>query len=54
MVTLGTQWGTRKNFDRGAHLIFWGLKFNKLLFYEVAPNWGYFWETEKVNIIFRG
>ena len=23
--------GTRKNFDRGAHVIFWGLKFDKLL-----------------------
>ena len=28
--------GTRKNFDRGAHVTFLGLKFNKLLSFWVA------------------
>ena len=26
-------WGHLKNFNRGAHVIFWGLKFNQLLFW---------------------
>ena len=33
--------GTRKNFDRGARVIFWGLQFDKL-FFKVAQNEGFF------------
>ena len=34
--------GTRKNFDRDARVIFWGLKFHDLLFFWVAQNESYF------------
>ena len=39
--------GTRKNFGRGARVMFWGLKFDKLLFFGVARNDGYFFGVEK-------
>ena len=34
--------GTRQNFDRGAHVIFLGLKLDQLLWFWVAQNEGYF------------
>ena len=46
--TQGGGGGTLKNFDRGAHVIFWGLKFDsQLLFFGVAQNEGYFWGLKK-------
>ena len=35
--------GDQKNFNRGASVTFLGLKFDKLLFFCVAQNEGYFW-----------
>ena len=49
--------GARKNFDRGAHVIVLGLKFDRLLFFlggGVAQNEGYFIGVEKISIIFMG
>ena len=38
---------TRKNFDRGAHVMFWGLKFDRSLCFGVAQNEDYFGGIEK-------
>ena len=47
VVTLGTCGDTQRNFDRGAHVIVWELKFNKFLLWGVAQNWGYFGGLKK-------
>ena len=46
--------GTCENFDRDAHVIFWGLKFGHMLFFWVAGSQSYFFGSVKINVIFRG
>ena len=44
---------TRKNFDRAARVIFWGLKFDKLLFFRLLKMRVIFWGL-KQQVLFFG